>query len=166
MFKKIVYFLTFIHLSIVALVILHGIDNNKVYGIMEQPLACLTAINYSAWRFAFFTPDVGKSTELEIVLKGDSSQVKRYSTLEGFDFFSSNQESANRFYGYRVHSSKDSMFIDLSARSVCTYMLNEHPEMASISYAMRGILYPEMKEFRNDSLVQSAEFYRIEFALY
>ena len=166
MFRKIVYFLTFAHLSLVTLVIFHGLDHDKLFGLLEKPLACITAINYSAWRFAFFTPDVGKSTEVEIKMRNVNGDSIRYSTLEGFKFLTANRESANRFYGYKVHSARDSTFSDLSARSVCTFMLNEHPEMDQISFTMRGIMYPEMKEFRQDSLAKKGEFYTIEFGLY
>jgi hypothetical protein len=165
MFRKIIYGITFLHLSLITMVIFHGLDNDRVFGILERPLAFITAVNYSAWRFAFFTPDVGKSTEVEIILRGDSNRVKRYSTLEGFEFFTSNLESANRFYGYKVHSARDSAFIDLSARSACTFLLNEHQGMDRISFTMRGIIYPKMDGFRKDSLINQAEFYRIEFEL-
>ncbi len=36
----------------------------------------------------------------------------RYFTLHGSKFFTHNQESANRFYSYKVHTTRDSMFID------------------------------------------------------
>lgn len=165
MFRKIIYILAALHLLLVAAVILRLLDNDKVYHSMEKPFAILTAINYSAWRFAFFTPDVGKSTEVDILLENDLGKKIHYSTLEGFDFFTHNQESANRFYGYKVHAARDSSFIDLCARSACTYLLNEHPGMTKITYTMKGIKYPDLMDFRKGAKVEKGTFYQVQFGL-
>ena len=79
MFKKIVYVLSFLHLGLIAVVIFHGLDITAIYSKVERPVGFLTAVNYAPWRFAFFTPDVGKSTEVEILLKGKNGEKKRYS---------------------------------------------------------------------------------------
>ena len=164
--KIIVYTITSLHLFLITLVVFHGLDHDKAYAVIEKPLACLTAINYCAWRFAFFTPDVGKSTEVTLTLRNKEGKEKIYSTEDGFDFYTSNWESENRFYGYKVHSARDSMFIDLSARSMCTFVLNEHEDMDYISFSMKGIRYPKMREFTNDSIIKEHEFYSIAFELY
>ncbi len=165
MFRKIIYILTAFHLLLVAAVILRLLDNDKVYQFAEKPFAILTAVNYSAWRFAFFTPDVGKSTEVDILLENGQGKKIHYSTLEGFDFLTHNQESANRFYGYKVHAARDSTFIDLCARSACTYLLNEHPEMTKITYTMKGIKYPDLADFRKGTKVEKGTFYQVQFGL-
>jgi hypothetical protein len=165
MFRKIIYLLTTLHLLVVTLVIFRVLDNKKIYQAVERPFAILTALNYSAWRFAFFTPDVGKSTEVDILLENAAGKKIHYSTLQGFEFFTHNWEAANRFYGYKVHSARDSVFIDLSARSACTYLLNEHPEMNKITYTMRGIKYPDMREYRQDKKVEMGTFYQVQFGL-
>ncbi|RMG29958.1 MAG: hypothetical protein D6730_03120 [Bacteroidetes bacterium] len=165
--KKIVYSLAFAHLLLVTLVIFHGLDKITYTTFLEKPMAFLASVNYSAWRFGFFTPDVGKSTEVEIILSNDAGDSLRYSTLEGFDFFTSNWESENRFYGFKVHSAADTNFQNLSTRSACTYMLNMHPPgYKRISYSMRGIRYPKMQAFTQDSAIKKAEFYRVEYELY
>ncbi len=166
MFKKIIYLAAALHLGIIFTTVVHGIDNNTYYKHLESPLACLTAINYSAWRFAFFTPDVGKSTDLEMVLEGADGDTLRYSSAEGFDFFTANIESRNRFYGFKVHAAKDSAYQDLSSRSMCTRMLNLHQDKPRISYAMTGIRYPKMADFVQDSIIKTATFYQTEFVLY
>ncbi len=165
LFRKIVYTLAAVHLGLITLVICHVIDEHKAYRFLEQPFAFLTAINYSIWKFGFFTPDIGRSTEVEIYMSGPGQQPVRYSTLEGFEFFTNDHENRNRFYGYKIHSARDTTFINLSARSACVYMLNEHPGMDYIQFVMRGITYPSMKEFRQDSTYAHEEFYCIEFTL-
>lgn len=165
MFRKLIYLLTALHLLIVSSVIFRVLDNKQIYRFTERPFAILTALNYSAWRFAFFTPDVGKSTEVEILLENGAGKKIHYSTLQGFDFFTHNQEAANRFYGYKVHSARDSTFIDLCARSACTYLLNEHPEMTKITYTMRGIKYPDLRDFRRGVVVEKGTFYQVQFGL-
>lgn len=164
--KIIVYTLAFLHLSIVSLTIFHGLSDYNTYGFLEKPLGALTTINYSAWRFGFFTPNVGNSTEVKFVLRNPLGEEIIHNTSDGFDFFTSNLESANRFYGHKVHSAKDSLFLDLSARSMCAFMLNEHEGMNYISMSMKGIRYPTMKNFRKDSVIKMNEYYRVEFELY
>ncbi|MBK7870283.1 MAG: hypothetical protein IPJ74_06125 [Saprospiraceae bacterium] len=165
MFRKIIYIATALHLSIIFATIVHGLDDN-FYNHFEKPLACLTAINYSAWRFAFFTPDVGKSTEVEIILEGADGKMKRYNTSKDFKFFTSNWESENRFYGFKVHAAKDSAYQDLSSRSMCTRMLNLHQDMHRINYSMKGIQYPKMADFVQDSIIKTGVFYETKFELY
>lgn len=166
MFRKLVYLAAALHLGLVFLTVVHGIDNHTYYRYLERPLACLTAFNYSAWRFAFFTPDVGKSTELEIVLEGPHGRSRRYNTSDGFAFFTANAESENRFYGFKVHAAKDSTYQDLSSLSFCTRMLNLHRDMHRITYRMKGIKYPDMKVYREEGRVDSALFYETRFSLY
>lgn len=163
--KKFIYLLCALHLSIISLTILHGMEYTKAYGILERPLGMLTTMNYSAWRFGFFTPNVGNSTQVDIHLKGRDGEELHYSTAEDFKFFTSNLESANRFYGHKVHSSKDTVFMDLAARSICTYVLNEHREMNEIQYAMKAIRYPVMKHFVRDSAVIREDYYSVTFSL-
>jgi hypothetical protein len=165
MWRKIVYALAALHLSIVFLTIAHGIDE-RAYRWLETPLACLTAINYSAWRFAFFTPNVGKSTAVEIILENEASGLRRYHTGEGFRFFVANRESENRFYGFKVHAAKDSTYQDMSSRSICTRMLNLHRGMSRIHYSATGIQYPTMREFARDSAVSAEVYYETSFELY
>ncbi len=166
MYKKLVYGLTTLHLCLVTAVILRMLPLGIFNGKLEAPLACLTSVNYSAWRFAFFTPDIGKSTEIEAILSNRAGDTIRLSTNEDFRFFTHNLESENRFYGYKVHSAKDSMFIDLSARSASTFLLNEYPTMDRITYRMNGMIYPEMQEQRRDSAIIEDTFYEITFSLY
>lgn len=163
--KKIIYGLCTLHLAIISLTILHGLEYTKAYGILERPLGMLTTMNYSAWRFGFFTPNVGNSTQVDIHLKGRTGEELHYSTAEDFKFFTSNHESANRFYGHKVHSSKDTIFMDLAARSMCTYILNEHREMNEIQYTMKGIRYPEMSGFAKDSAILREDYYSVTFSL-
>ena len=163
--KKIVYLITSFHLFLVAVVIFHGLEIDRKNDWLEQPLAFLTAINYSAWRFGFFTPNVGYNTDVHMTLYTPENDSMLYSSFEGFDFFTSNQESANRFYGFKVHSSKDSLFLDLSSRSLCTRMLNLHPETYRIKYELGGVRYPKMKAFTQDSAIINDVFYETEFEL-
>lgn len=165
MFRKIAYLLVASHFTLITLVILRILDFDKLYRVAEKPLSFVTAINYSAWRFAFFTPDVGKSTEVEIVMENGQGKKIRYSTLHGFAFFTHNRESANRFYGYKVHTARDSMFIDLSSRSACTYLLNEHLGMTKIHFSMRGIQYPDMVDFQKGAKIAQSTFYDTSFGL-
>ena len=165
MFRKIVYLLCVFHFSLISLTIFHGLDNTTPNTFMERPLAVLTAINYSAWRFGFFTPNVGNSTQVDIKLGGRNGEERHYSTAEDFAFFTHHHESANRFYGHKVHSTKDSLFQDLAARSICTYVLNEHPEMNQIQFSMKGIRYPEMRAFTRDSAILREDHYSVFFSL-
>src|SRR5262245_25817624 len=115
--KRTIYALTFIHLVVIALTIFHGIDGWLHKGWWEKPLAFYNSLNYAVWRYGFFAPDVGRSNEVEITVHSDGGQVTRYNTLDGFRFFTSNLESANRFYGFKVSMATDGTLQDLSARS-------------------------------------------------
>lgn len=163
--KKVIYILAFIHLATIAIVIFHGIDKYVHGGWWEKPLAFLCSINYSIWQYGFFSPDVGKSTELEIKIHTDGGQIKNYSTLKGFEFYTSNAESLNRFYGYKHHTAGDSTFLDLCARSVAARMLNIHEDAGQIDYIMRSIRYPTMKEYEHGTAPRIVEFYSTTFIL-
>ncbi len=83
--KKLVYFLVFFHLGLISLSIFHALD--KLYGKgvwMEKSLAFICSLNYSVWRYGFFSPDVGNSTEVEIKTVDGAGVQKKYSTLDGF----------------------------------------------------------------------------------
>lgn len=160
------YILAFIHLTTITVVIFHGIDRYVHGGWWEKPLGFLCSINYSIWQYGFFSPDVGKSAELEIKVYTDKGEVKDYSTLKGFEFYTSNSESLNRFYGYKHHTAGDSTFLDLCARSVAARMLNIHQDAWQIDYTMRSIRYPSMKEYQIGKPPQIVEFYTTTFILH
>jgi hypothetical protein len=163
--KKTVYTLTFIHLIMIAVSIFHGIDGLVHKGWWEKPLAFYNSLNYAVWRYGFFAPDVGSSSEVEITVYSDGGKVTRYSTLDGFRFFLSNLESANRFYAFKVSMINDATFQDLSARSVAARMLNIHQDAWRIDYAMRSIRYPKMDEYVKGAPVQKLEVYNTTFVL-
>ncbi len=163
--KKAIYALAFAHLLVVGLTIFHGIDRWLYKGWLHKPLAFYSSLNYAVWRYGFFAPDVGRSTEVEITVHSDSGEVTRYSTLDGFRFFTSSLESANRFYGFKVSTASDETFHDLSARSVAAHMLNIHQDAWRIDYAMRGIRYPTMGEYVKGEPVRKVEFYNTTFVL-
>lgn len=163
--KKAVYALAFAHLVVVALTIFHGIDRVLYKGWWHKPLAFYSSLNYAVWRYGFFAPDVGRSTEVEITVHSDGGEITRYSTLDGFRFFTSNLESANRFYGFKVSTASDEVFQDLSARSVAARMLNIHQDAWRIDYAMRGIRYPTMGDYVKGEPVRKVEFYNTTFVL-
>lgn len=154
-----------LHLTLIGVVIFHGIDNWVHGGVLERPLAFICSMNYSVWQYGFFSPDVGKSTEVEISLLEDDGDVVNYSTLDDFRFFTANQEAANRFYGFKVHTSSDSVFQDLCARSASARLLNIHDRAWRISYVMRSIRYPTMEGYLLGEPPQVTEFYRTEFEL-
>ena len=154
-----------LHLTLIGVVIFHGMDDWVEGGLLEKPLAFLCSLNYSVWQYGFFSPDVGKSTEVEISLLEDDGKVVQYSTLEDFHFFTSNRESANRFYGFKTHTSSDTLFQDLCARSASVRMLNLHDQAWRISYVMRSIRYPTMAGYRLGEPPRIAELYRTEFEL-
>ena len=64
-----------LHLTLIGVVIFHGIDNWVHGGLLERPLAFTCSMNYSVWQYGFFSPDVGKSTEVEISLLEDGGDV-------------------------------------------------------------------------------------------
>ena len=157
--------LAFCHLGLITVVIFHGMDRWVHGSILEKPLAFLSSLNYSVWQYGFFSPDVGKSTEIEIVLLENTGDTIRYSTLEGFRFFLSGEETNNRFYGFKAHTAADTTFLDLCARSAAARLLNIHSEAYLVSYKMHSIRYPSMAEFRQNEPVRKAELYETVFAL-
>jgi hypothetical protein len=163
--KKTIYALAFVHLMLIALTIFHGVDGWLHKGWWEKPLAFYSSLNYAVWRYGFFAPDVGSSSEVEITVHGDSGQVTRYSTLDGFRFFTSSLESANRFYGFKRSTASEEAFQDLSARSVAARMLNIHQDAWRIDYTMRSIGYPPMDEYVKGAPIRKVEFYNTTFVL-
>lgn len=163
--KKVAYILVFFHLTLITVVIFHGLDPLVHGSPVEKPLAFLCSLNYSVWQYGFFSPDVGKSTEVEIKVYQENGDTLRYSTLEGFRFFLSNEETNNRFYGFKVNTAADTTFLDLCARSASVHLLNLHPEGWRVDYHMRSIRYPTMDEFRQNAPVQKADLYETSFAL-
>jgi hypothetical protein len=163
--KGAVYSLAFVHLTLIAAVIFHGFDRLALHRRLEAPLTLLNDLNYSVWRFGFFAPDVGPSTEVEIRVLDDDGTVHRYSTVEGFRFFSSNLESAGRFYGFKKESSFIADLQDLAARSAATRLFNLHPRAWRVEYAMRAIRYPTMKDFRAGAAPEAREFYATTFEI-
>jgi len=164
--KKTMYVLASVHLTVIAMTILHGVDEWVVHkGWWQKSLVVYSSLNYAVWRFGFFSPDVGSSSEVEITLHTDSGETKRYSTLQGFRFFTSNLESANRFYGFKTRTAGDDAFQDLSARSVAARMLNIHEDAWRMDYAVRKIRYPAMDEYLRGAPIRTVEFYTTTFVL-
>ena len=164
--KKIIYALAFVHLMLIGLSIFHLIDKLLNEKYFAEPLALLSTFNYSVWRYGFFSPDVGKSIEVEILIYEDSTTVKEYRSTKDFDFFVSTQESANRFYGFKAHTAADTVFLDICARSASTRMLNLHPEAWRINYTTRSIRYPTMEGYRKKEPIKIIDLYSTAFELY
>lgn len=164
--KKIVYSLAFLHLILISLSVFHLIDGVLKTKILAEPLAFISTLNYSVWRYGFFSPDVGKTMEVEMLIYEDSTNVRKYSTVEGFEFFTANQEAANRFYGFKAHTAADTTFLDLCSRSAATRMLNLHPEAWRIDYTVRSIRYPTMEGYRQQDTVAIVPLYTTAFELY
>lgn len=166
--RRTVYALAFFHLSIVGAVIFHGVDPWVNRGWWQRPLAFWGGINYSLWRFGFFSPDVGKSSEIEFKVVQRDGHVRKFTTLAGFDFLTRNRESLIRFYGFRVQASEDPALQDLCARSVVVRLLNElslAQDTASVDYTLRTIRYPTMRGFREGESIRTAEFYSTRFVM-
>ena len=166
--RRIVYLLAFVHLALVAAVIFHAADPWITRGWWERPLGFWGGINFSMWRFGFFSPDVGKSSEIEFKITLRDGRVEKLSTLSGFDFFTANHESLIRFYGFRIHTAEDPALQDLCARSVVVRLLNElgiSGDVVSVEYALRSIRYPTMQGFRSGEPVETTEFYRTNFVM-
>ncbi len=163
--KKLIKVLVFMHLSLIVVVIFHGMDRWVHGSMLERPLAFLSSLNYSVWQYGFFSPDVGKSTEVQIKVYDIYGDSIRYSTLDGFRFFVATEETNNRFYGFKVHTSSDTTFQDLCARSAAVRLLNLHPESYRVNYLTRSIRYPTMEGFRKKEPVQVETLYETEFAL-
>ena len=166
--KKIVYILAFVHLTLAGAVIFHAADPWLNRGWWQRPLTFWGGINYSLWRFGFFSPDVGKSSEIEFKITHKDGRVDKVSTLSDFDFFTANRESLIRFYGFRVHSTEYRGLQDLCARSVVVYLLNElgtSHDVSSVDYTLRSIRYPTMAGFRAGEPVVTTETYRTTFVI-
>lgn len=159
------YLLAYAHLFLIAVVIFHGLDQVVLNTWWEKPLAFLTSMNYSVWQYGFFSPNVGKSSEVELVIYEDGGIVKRFSTLEGFDFYTSNQESNNRFYGFKHNTARDTVFQDLCARSVAARMLNIHQQAWRVDYTMRSIHFPRIETYSPQAKIDTVEFYYTSFEL-
>jgi len=164
--KKLISVLVFIHLTLITVVIFHGMDRWVHGSFLEKPLAFLCSLNYSVWQYGFFSPDVGKSTEVAIKIYEEDGDSIRYSTLDGYRFFVATEETNNRFYGFKVHTAADTTFLDLCSRSAAVRLLNLHPESYRVNYVMRSIRYPTMEGFRNNEPVRVVNLYETEFALY
>lgn len=163
--KKIIYGLAFFHLLLISLSVFHGIDRLMNIRFLAEPLAFISTMNYSVWRYGFFSPDVGKSVEIEINMYKDSI-VTQYSTLQGFDFFVNNWESANRFYGFKHHTANDTTFMDLCSRSAATRMLNLIPDCWRVDYTTRSIRYPTMKGFLEKDTIVVHNLYTTSYELF
>jgi hypothetical protein len=166
--RRIVYLLAFVHLALVAAVIFHAADPWITRGWWERPLGFWGGVNFSMWRFGFFSPDVGKSSEIEFKINYRDGRVEKLSTLSDFDFFTANHESLIRFYGFRIHTAEDPALQDLCARSVVVRLLNElgiSEDVVSVDYALRAIRYPTMQGFRGGEPVETTEFYRTNFVM-
>jgi hypothetical protein len=166
--RRIVYLLAFVHLALVAAVIFHAADPWITRGWWERPLGFWGGVNFSMWRFGFFSPDVGKSSEIEFTINYRDGRIEKLSTLSNFDFFTANHESLIRFYGFRIHTAEDPALQDLCARSVVVRLLNElgiAGDVVSVDYALRSIRYPTMQNFRAGDPVETAEFYRTNFVM-
>ena len=163
--KRIISTLAYAHLLLIALVISHLLDYPIKQGFLQRPAAFLSSLNYSVWQYGFFSPDVGKSTELEIILQQNDGTVKRFSTLDSLKFDVSNIESLNRFYGFKVETAADTLYGDLCSRSVAAHLFNKYPHTISVDYTMRSILYPSMTRFRAKDTIVKKEFYYTQYSL-
>lgn len=166
--RRLIYFLAFVHLALVAGVIFHASDPWITRGWWERPLGFWGGVNFSLWRFGFFSPDVGKSSEIEFKINYRDGRVEKLSTLSGFDFYTANHESLIRFYGFRIHTAEDPALQDLCARSVVVRLLNElgiAGDVVSVDYTLRSIRYPMMQGFRAGEPVETTEFYRTNFVI-
>ena len=166
--QRIIYLLAFVHLALVAAVIFHAADPWITRGWWERPLGFWGGVNFSMWRFGFFSPDVGKSSEIEFKITFRDGRVEKLSTRSGFDFFTANHESLVRFYGFRIHTAEDPALQDLCARSVVVRLLNElgiSPDVLSVDYALRSIRYPTMQGFRASEPIETKEFYTTNFVM-
>ncbi len=86
--KKLIYFLAFFHLRVIAVVIFHGLDSVVHKGWWEKPPVIYpqaSTIRYGSMVFSLLHG--GKSSEVKIRVFEDGGSVKEYSTLNGFDFY-------------------------------------------------------------------------------
>jgi hypothetical protein len=165
--KKIFFTLAFMHLTVILLTIFHVLDE-KIYHKnepLEKALTMMCSINYSVWRYGFFSPDVGKSNEIEIKTVDYNGKEKTYSTLNGFSFYCQNSDLAKRFYGYKVYNAGDTSIQDICARSIATRMFNINPDIWKVSYTLRSIRYPTMNGFIKKEPVKVSELYSTDFIL-
>jgi hypothetical protein len=165
--KKIIYILAFTHLFIIFLTIIHALDKlseTKVSWIATS-INFYCSLNYSVWRYGFFSPDVGRSNEIEIITYSENEKATKYSTLNGFNFFLNNNDLGKRFYGFKTYNAADTLIQDLCARSVATRMINLFPDTKKVRYTIRSIRYPTMQNFRKKEPIQINELYSTEFIL-
>ena len=166
--RRSIYLLAFVHLALAGAAIFHAADPWITRGWWERPLGFWGGVNFSMWRFGFFSPDVGKSSEIEFRITLRDGRVEKLSTLSSFDFFTANHESLIRFYGFRIHTAEDPALQDLCARSVVVRLLNEleiSRDVVSVDYALRSVRYPTMQGFRAGEPVETTEFYTSNFVI-
>ncbi|MEN3368261.1 MAG: hypothetical protein V7609_404 [Verrucomicrobiota bacterium] len=166
--QRTIYFVAFVHLALVGAVVFHGVDPWANQGWWQRPLGFWGGINYSLWRFGFFSPDVGRSSEVEFKVTHKDGTIEKFSTLESFRFFIKSHESVNRFYGFRTQSSENPVLQDLCARSVVVRLLNElgmSEDVNSVDYTVRTIRYPTMEAFRAGEGIATKEFYSTHFVM-
>ena len=163
--KRAIYALAFIHLGLMAASITHGLDDIRVGGWLERPLGFIRDLNYSVWRYGFFAPDVGVSTEVEIRIHEEGGKERVLSTVRGFRWHLSTQDSANRFYGFKRKTPLGDDFLNLAAHSVATRLFNRYPEARRVDYTMRTIRYPTLEGYRKGEEPKVHEFYDSSFVL-
>src|SRR5438128_430966 len=119
--KKIIYSLAFIHLILIFLWIFHVLDglyiNNASF---QRSVGFIRNINYSVSTYGFFAACSGMSNSVEIKVYDKEGHEKKYSTLEGFNFFLLNRDLASRFDVVIAYCKTDTLIQDLFARSVAT----------------------------------------------
>jgi hypothetical protein len=165
--KKFIYIIAFTHLFIIFLTIIHALDKISETKVswLAKSINFYCSINYSIWRYGFFSPDVGKSNEIEIITYDSNGKAKNFSTLQGFNFFLNNNDLGKRFYGFKTYNAADTLIQDLCARSVATRMINTFPETKKVRYTIRSIRYPSMEGFRKKEKIQKNELYSTEFSI-
>lgn len=164
--KRFVYSIAFFHLLLITLTIFHVLDKiYKANAFTEKTFSFICSLNYSVWRYGFFSPDVGRSNEIEIKTSDAHHHEKTYSTLHGFNFFLSNADLGKRFYGFKVYNVVDTSLQGLSARSVATRMMNVLPEVNKVTYTIRSVRYPSMSDYCKKAPVQITDIYTTTFTL-
>jgi len=166
--KKIIYIASFIHLIIVSLAIFHVIDGvgKGRRPLIEKSASFYCSINYSLWHFGFISHDDVRSNELELIIYNINGSVTKYSTLDGFKFFVSNNDLKNRFYGFKITNAADVLIQDLCARSVATRMMNLHAGTTRVSYTIRSIIYPTMEGYSKNEPMKTQTVYTTDFILH
>jgi hypothetical protein len=163
--RKAAYVLALCHLTLVAGAVTHNIDGRIYQGLWKGPLTLYGGLSYSVWSFGFFAPDAGMSTAVDITVHRQDGSSQRYTTMDGFRFFTTNHESVNRFYVLKLQSLREAPLQDLAARSAAVRMLNADRHGVAVDYALRSIRYPTMAEFRRGAPVRHVELYSTTFAL-